>query len=61
MDKTYILRLIEDLELDVACMLDYFEDVTEADLHHVQAKLAWLFDEYKKEINEQKERRYGNF
>lgn len=61
MDKKYILSIIEDLELDVACMLDHFEDVNEADLHHVQSKLAWLFDEYRKEINEQKERCYGNF
>jgi hypothetical protein len=41
-----MLELITDLETDVACLLDSFEDVTEHDLEKLQDKLARLYDEY---------------
>ena len=39
-------KLITDLEIDVACLLDYFEDITEHDIEKIQDKLAELRNEY---------------
>jgi len=41
-----LLELIVDLEIDVACMLDSFDEVTELDLEKLQDKLRKLHDEY---------------
>ena len=39
-------KLITDLEIDIACLLDYFEDITEHDLEKIQDKLTELRNEY---------------
>ena len=41
-----IQELITDLEIEVACMLDSFEEVRPSDLERLQDKLARLHDEY---------------
>ena len=41
-----ILERITDLELDIACLLDDVEDVTQKDLYDLQAKLRSLANEY---------------
>lgn len=41
-----ILERITDLELDIACLLDDVEDVTQKDLYDIQAKLRSLANEY---------------
>lgn len=39
-------KLITDLEIDIACLLDYFEDITEHDIEKIQDKLTELRNEY---------------
>ena len=39
-------KLITDLEIDIACLLDYFEDITEHDIEKIQDKLTELRHEY---------------
>jgi hypothetical protein len=41
-----IQEIITDLEIEVACMLDSFEEVRPKDLERLQDKLARLHDEY---------------
>ena len=41
-----ILDLIVDLEIDVACLLDYVDDITEHDIEKIQDKLTELHNEY---------------
>lgn len=41
-----ILERITDLEIDIACLLDDVEDVTQKDLYDLQAKLRSLANEY---------------
>jgi hypothetical protein len=41
-----IQEIITDLEIEVACMLDSFEEVRPRDLERLQDKLARLNDEY---------------
>jgi len=41
-----IQEIITDLEIEVACMLDSFEEVRPRDLERLQDKLARLHDEY---------------
>jgi hypothetical protein len=41
-----IENIITDLEIEVACMLDSFEEVRPKDLERLQDKLARLHDEY---------------
>lgn len=41
-----IQEIITDLEIEVACMLDSFEEVRPSDLERLQDKLARLHDEY---------------
>ena len=41
-----IQELITDLEIEVACLLDSFEEVRPRDLERLQDKLARLHDEY---------------
>jgi hypothetical protein len=41
-----IQEIITDLEIEVACMLDSFEEVRPSDLERLQDKLARLYDEY---------------
>jgi hypothetical protein len=41
-----ITSLIIDLEIEVACLLDSFEDMRPKDLERIQDKLARLHDEY---------------
>ena len=38
--------LIIDLEIEIACLLDTFEDMKPMDLERIQDKLARLHDEY---------------
>ena len=38
--------LIIDLEIEIACLLDSFEDMRPMDLERIQDKLARLHDEY---------------
>lgn len=39
-------KLITDLEIDVACLLDYVDDITEHDIEKIQDKLTELHNEY---------------
>jgi hypothetical protein len=41
-----MLNLLTDIEIDIACMIDSFEEVTEADLYALQVKLTRLHNEY---------------
>ena len=41
-----IQELITDLEIEVSCMLDSFEEVRPRDLERLQDKLARLHDEH---------------
>ena len=41
-----ILERITDLELDIACLLDDVEDVTQKNLYDLQTKLRSLANEY---------------
>lgn len=38
--------LIIDLEIDTACLLDHFDEVTEQDIEKIQDKLTILHTEY---------------
>ena len=39
-------KLLSDIEIDIACLLDYFEDITEHDIEKLQDKLTELRNEY---------------
>jgi len=41
-----IQEIITDLEIEVACMLDSLEEVSQSDLERLQDKLARLDDEH---------------
>jgi hypothetical protein len=41
-----ITSLIIDLEIEIACLLDSFEDMKPMDLERIQDKLARLHDEH---------------
>ena len=41
-----ITTLIIDLEIEIACLLDSFEDMRPMDLERIQDKLARLHDEH---------------
>jgi hypothetical protein len=41
-----MLKLLSDIEIDIACMIDCFEEVTEADLYALQVKITRLHNEY---------------
>ena len=41
-----IISLIIDLEIEIACLLDSFEDMRPMDLERIQDKLARLHDEH---------------
>jgi len=42
-------RLLGEIELDVACMLDDIDEITEFDLYAIQEKMAPLDTTYSKE------------
>ena len=46
MTNDIVNDLIIDLEIDTACLLDYFYEVTEQDIEKIQDKLAILHTEY---------------
>lgn len=41
-----MLNLLTDIEIDIACLLDSVEEVTEADLYALQVKITRLHNEY---------------
>lgn len=40
-----VLDIIQDIEQDIACLLDDVEDITQADLYIIQDKLVKLSSE----------------
>ena len=40
-----VLNIIQDIEQDIACLLDDVEDITQADLYIIQDKLVKLSNE----------------
>jgi hypothetical protein len=40
-----VLDIIQDIEQDIACLLDDVEDITQADLYIIQDKLVKLSNE----------------